>query len=112
VRRARPGSPGGGDITRSGRFVASFICEEYESDAGGRLTGPLRFRGSPELFTGRLELSADERGSGAFQVSVDLEGGFRDVFGGIWRRRRDNTSDAWSLSRPTACAGVGGAGRC
>ena len=44
--------------------------------------GPVVFRGNPELFTGRLMLETDPRGVGAFQLSVDLEGGHQDLFAG------------------------------
>jgi endonuclease/exonuclease/phosphatase family metal-dependent hydrolase len=72
-----------GDISRGAEFVASFICTDPQpSDAGRTITGPLAFRGHPELFTGRLYLNSDERGVGSFQVAVDLEGGYRDVFAG------------------------------
>lgn len=73
-----------GDIARgSDHLVASFICEQPQTAADARtITGPLRFRGNPELFTGMMYLNTDGRGIGTFQVAVDLEGGFRDIFAG------------------------------
>jgi endonuclease/exonuclease/phosphatase family metal-dependent hydrolase len=72
-----------GDISRGPDFISSFICATPQVTEGGRtITGPLTFRGNPELFTGSLYLNTDERGVGSFQVSVDLEGGYRDVFAG------------------------------
>ncbi|HEX8598967.1 MAG TPA: endonuclease/exonuclease/phosphatase family protein [Chloroflexia bacterium] len=72
-----------GDISRGLEFVATLSCHEpHVSDDGRTLTGDIVFRGNPELFSGTLYLNADPRGIGSFQVSVDLEGGYRDVFAG------------------------------
>lgn len=72
-----------GDITRGPDFVGSFLCASPQVTEGGHtLTGSLAFRGNTELFSGTLYLNADERGVGSFQVAVDLEGGYRDVFAG------------------------------
>jgi len=72
-----------GDIAHGDVLVASFVCDQPQTAADARtITGPLRFRGNPELFTGMMYLSTDGRGIGTFQVAVDLEGGFRDIFAG------------------------------
>lgn len=72
-----------GDISQGPRFISSFICGNPQVTEDGRtVTGSLAFRGNPELFTGSLYMNTDERGIGSFQVSVDMEGGHRDVFAG------------------------------
>ncbi len=71
-----------GDIHRSDEFIASFVCTEPRDDGAGSVVGPVAFRGHPELFTGTLRLDSDGRGIGSFQLAVDLEGGYRDVFAG------------------------------
>lgn len=72
-----------GDITRGTEFISTFICRNPQFTEEGRtLTGPIVFRGNPELFTGTLYLHADERGVGSFQVGIDMEGGHRDIFAG------------------------------
>jgi endonuclease/exonuclease/phosphatase family metal-dependent hydrolase len=72
-----------GDITRGTDFIASFICQEPQLGGDGwTITGALRFRGNPELFTGTMYLNTDQRGIGSFQVAIDLEGGYRDIFAG------------------------------
>lgn len=77
-----------GDVFRDDEFVASFHCHEPAVDPErGTAAGVVRFRGHRELFTGGLRLETDERGIGSFQLTVDLEGGYRDVFAGRleWR---------------------------
>lgn len=72
-----------GDITRDVDFVASLICQEPQLTGDGwTITGALRFRGNPQLFTGTMYLNIDRRGIGSFQVAIDLEGGYRDIFAG------------------------------
>ncbi len=72
-----------GDIASRDDFMASFVCTQpvLEPEAR-RVTGPVTFRGNPELFTGQMTLDVDERGLGTFQLAVDLEGGHRDIFAG------------------------------
>src|SRR5688572_2191404 len=71
-----------GDITRVQEFVATFVCAAPQAADDGALTGPVVFRGNPELHTGFMRLDADARGMGSFQLGVDLEGGHRDVLAG------------------------------
>jgi endonuclease/exonuclease/phosphatase family metal-dependent hydrolase len=86
--RVEHGEDGGvrvvsGDISRGGTFVASFLCVSPAlADGGQTVTGALAFRGNAELFTGSLYLTSDARGIGSFRLTVDLEGGNRDVFAG------------------------------
>ena len=70
-----------GDINLRSTFVASFIAIT-PTFTDGMVSGPVQFRGNPRLFTGALELKADDRGVGVFQLGVDLEGGFGDVIAG------------------------------
>jgi endonuclease/exonuclease/phosphatase family metal-dependent hydrolase len=70
-----------GDISIRSRFVGSFIATSpVVSD--NRISGAVQFRGNPRLFTGDVQLAADARGIGVFQLGVDLEGGHRDVIAG------------------------------
>src|SRR5215207_3528418 len=70
-----------GDINLRAKFLASFIAAApIVTDE--MVSGAVQFRGNPRLFTGTIELKADDRGVGAFQLGVDLEGGFRDVIAG------------------------------
>lgn len=98
-----------GDITRGADFIASFVCTNPQLSENGRtLTGHIVFRGNPELFSGTLYLNTDERGIGSFQVTVDLEGGYRDVFAGRvdWQgsflRRLSIEIDGIAGTRPPA----------
>jgi hypothetical protein len=70
-----------GDINLRSTFVASFIATA-PLFADGMVSGAVQFRGNPRLFSGTIELKADDRGVGVFQLGVDLEGGFRDVIAG------------------------------
>ena len=70
-----------GDINLRSTFVASFIATA-PTFGDGMVSGVVQFRGNPRLFTGMVELKADDRGIGVFQLGVDLEGGFRDVIAG------------------------------
>jgi endonuclease/exonuclease/phosphatase family metal-dependent hydrolase len=70
-----------GDINLRSTFVASFIATA-PTFSDGMVSGVVQFRGNPRLFTGSVELKADDRGVGVFQLGVDLEGGFRDVIAG------------------------------
>jgi endonuclease/exonuclease/phosphatase family metal-dependent hydrolase len=70
-----------GDINLNSQFVASFIAPTPSATEGG-VTGAVQFRGNPRLFSGNIQLSADDRGIGVFQLGVDLEGGHRDVIAG------------------------------
>jgi endonuclease/exonuclease/phosphatase family metal-dependent hydrolase len=70
-----------GDVNLTSGFVASFIAPT-PTLTDGRVSGNIEFRGNPRLFTGDLEMSADERGIGVFQLGVNLEGGHRDVIAG------------------------------
>jgi endonuclease/exonuclease/phosphatase family metal-dependent hydrolase len=70
-----------GDISLRSRFVASFISAT-PTFSDGRVSGAVQFRGNPRLFSGDIQLSADDRGIGVFQLGVDLEGGHRDVIAG------------------------------
>src|SRR5687768_558467 len=69
-----------GDVTRGEDFVASFVCDKPQANNGGAVTGAVKFRGNPDLFSGSVVLETDARGIGSFQLGVDLEGGHRDVF--------------------------------
>ncbi|MGH6825533.1 endonuclease/exonuclease/phosphatase family protein [Methyloceanibacter sp.] len=71
-----------GDVTRKGDFISSFVCSKPEEDASGIVTGEVKFRGNPELFTGQVRLEADDRGIGSFSLGIDLEGNYRDQFAG------------------------------
>src|SRR5688500_7126245 len=70
-----------GDVNLPSGFIASFIATNptITNETG---TGNIQFRGNPRLFTGDLQLSADDRGIGVFQLGVHLEGGHRDVIAG------------------------------
>ncbi|HEU4694758.1 MAG TPA: endonuclease/exonuclease/phosphatase family protein [Vicinamibacterales bacterium] len=70
-----------GDINLRSTFVASFIATA-PTFSDGMVAGAVQFRGNPRLFTGAIELKADDRGIGVFQLGVDLEGGFRDIVAG------------------------------
>lgn len=65
------------DIFASDRFVASLMCSSVQGSES-TASGPATFRGNPRLFSGQVSLSADPRGLGSFEVTVDLEGGHRD----------------------------------
>ena len=74
-----------GDIWNrdASQFYATLACTDLAPADGGRtVQGPVVFRGNPELFSGFLSLTADERGVGTFQLSVDMERGYRDQFAG------------------------------
>ena len=72
-----------GDITRGTAFIASFIASDLAVDAvAGAVTGAITFRGNAELFTGSLQVNVDDRGTGSFQLGIDMEGGHRDVVAG------------------------------
>jgi exonuclease III len=70
-----------GDINLRSTFMASFIAIA-PTFSDGMVAGTVQFRGNPRLHTGTIELRADDRGVGAFQIAVDLEGGFRDIIAG------------------------------
>lgn len=70
-----------GDIFTGGQFVASCLCEQPQRE-GHRIGGPIRYRGNSRLFTGALVAEVDARGLGAFQLSVDMQGGHRDLLVG------------------------------
>jgi endonuclease/exonuclease/phosphatase family metal-dependent hydrolase len=70
-----------GDVSNPSGFLASFIALTPVM-ANDRVTGAVQFRGNARLFTGEIQLQADERGIGVFQLAVDLEGGHRDIIAG------------------------------
>jgi endonuclease/exonuclease/phosphatase family metal-dependent hydrolase len=70
-----------GDVSQNGRFLASFFCDAPRRN-GGTVEGTVVFRGNPGLQTGSIRLDVDDRGIGAFQLGVDMESGFRDLFAG------------------------------
>lgn len=83
LERSESGLDVSGDITRGTQFLASFLCDSPAfSDEGRSLAGPVTFRGNAGLYTGTIQLSADERGIGSFQIGVDLESGYRDLIAG------------------------------
>ena len=72
-----------GDILRQDEYLTSFVCRTpTEKEEGGGVTGPIEFRGQPELFSGHLTLEADDRGIGSFRIAVDLAGGYQDIIAG------------------------------
>jgi endonuclease/exonuclease/phosphatase family metal-dependent hydrolase len=70
-----------GDVSLGSRFLASFFAPAPVL-TDRRVSGTVQFRGNARLFTGDIQLTADDRGIGVFELGVDLEGGHRDVIAG------------------------------
>ena len=70
-----------GDVSLGSRFLASFFAPAPVL-TDRRVAGTVQFRGNARLFTGDIQLTADDRGIGVFELGVDLEGGHRDVIAG------------------------------
>lgn len=79
----------GGDVSVGDDFITSFTSTSARDDGDSAATAEIAFRGHPALKTGSVRVEVDERGIGAFQLGVDLDGGYRDVFAGSLERQGD-----------------------
>lgn len=80
-----------GDILAQGQFVAGFRGTTARPQTISEVVeAPITFIGHPRLDTGHIRIDVDDRGIGAFQLTVDLQGGLRDTVAGQirWISRR------------------------
>lgn len=72
-----------GDILAQGNFVAGFRGQTVQPQREAEVVeAPIDFIGHSRLDTGSIRIDVDDRGIGSFQLTVDLQGGLRDMIAG------------------------------